>query len=355
MTDQDLSLDARATIREAMLRLDRTAEKCLFVVDAANRLVGAITDGDVRRAILSGRGLDECVEGTFNGNPLSVATTGRDDDPILIEEAKRLMRKHVVEVIPIVDDQLRILRTVSWTDLFGDEGVDLPKLRCPVVIMAGGLGTRLEPFTKVLPKPLIPVHDKPIIDHIIDRFVDVGINEFWLTVNYKSRILKAYFEDRGADYLVNFVDEPEPLGTAGGLRFLQSKVAEPFFVTNCDILIKADYRRVMDFHRDNRHAITLVGSMVHYQIPYGTCVLNGNGALAKIDEKPRYDFLVNTGMYVLNPDVLDLIPDDRQFHMTDLIDDVKAAGFTVGVFPVSEDSWIDIGQWAEFRRASERR
>ena len=354
--EKDLSIPVSTSIREAMQQLDQTAEKCLFVVDQNHALIGALTDGDVRRAILKGRGLDETIEGSYNTTPLTIAddAASLDDERIKVH-ATDLMSEHRVEVVPVVDDAKRILRYVTWTDLFGNgRDAERPALTVPVVIMAGGYGTRLEPFTKVLPKPLIPVHDKPIIEHIIDRFVEVGAGEFWLTVNYKSRIMKAYFEERNPDYGVYFVDEPEPMGTAGGLQFMRGKADVPFFVTNCDIIINAEYRRVMDFHLEHRHAITLVGSAVHYQIPYGTCVLNKAGSLAQIDEKPQYDFLVNTGMYVLSPGVLDLIPETGVYHMTQLMEAAIAAGHSVGVFPVSEDAWIDIGQWKEYQRAAER-
>jgi NDP-sugar pyrophosphorylase family protein len=153
---------------------------------------------------------------------------------------------------------------------------------------------------------------------------------------------------------VSFVEEPEPMGTAGSLQFLKGQVDGPFFVTNCDIIIDADYRDVMRFHEKEGHTITLVGSAVHYEIPYGTCVLNSAGSLSHMNEKPRYDFLVNTGMYVLNAEVLELIPEHGTFHMTDLIDAALEHGASVGVFPVSANAWIDVGQWKEFQRVAER-
>ena len=342
-----------------MQTLDQTAEKCLFVVDEDNAVSGTLTDGDVRRAILSGAGLDDGIRSHYNPNPVSITFDNEaallHDRPSLHAEARRLMHDHKVEVIPMLDARRRITGYVRWTDVMGDgEARDESGLDVPVVIMAGGYGTRLEPFTKVLPKPLIPVHDRPIIEHIIDRFVEVGADDFWLTVNYKSRIMKAYFHDREPSYNVRFVEEPEPMGTAGSLQFLKDKIDGPLFVTNCDIIIDADYRDIMRFHQREGHAITLVGSAVHYEIPYGTCVLNGGGSLSHINEKPRYDFIVNTGMYVLNADVLDLIPDEGSFHMTDLIDTVLKDGGTVGVFPVSENAWIDVGQWKEYERAAEK-
>ena len=183
---------------------------------------------------------------------------------------------------------------------------------CPplevTTIEAGGKGTRLEPFTKILPKPLVPIHEKPVIEHIIERFTDVGINEFILSVNYKARIMKAFFEELDHDYLIKFVEEEKPLGTAGSLKLLEAKINKPFMMTNCDIIIKTDYPDLYSFHEENNYEITLVASMKNYTIPYGTCELNSDGYLSNINEKPQYDFLINTGLYVLNPSVLKLIP-----------------------------------------------
>jgi dTDP-glucose pyrophosphorylase len=333
-----------------MVRLGQTAKNCLFVVDGEGVVIGTLTDGDLRRGILKGFELDSSIDGLFNPNPVVVREC---DNPE--EVARRLLTLHKIDVVPVLDARDRMVQYLTWEDVFGEgQQGKKPALDATVIVMAGGTGSRLEPFTKVLPKPLIPVHDKPIVEHIIDRFVDQGAVDFWLTVNYKSKILKAFFEDRNPEYGLRFIEEPEPMGTAGSLQFVKGHVSAPFFVTNCDIIINADYRSILEFHKDEGHAITLVGSTVHYQIPYGTCVLNSSGTLDRIDEKPAYDFLVNTGMYVLDPHVLDLIPPSGAFHTTQLIKTAVEHGHTVGVFPVSEDAWIDVGQWREYQRATER-
>jgi len=209
----------------------------------------------------------------------------------------------------------------------------------------------MEPFTKVLPKPLVPIHEKPIIEYIIECFTEIGCSDFHLTVNYKGKILKAYFEELQPKYDVSFVDEKEPLGTAGSLRFLDGKFNKPFFVTNCDIIIKADYTSLYEFHQKGSYDITLVASAKEYIIPYGTCELNGEGQLSHINEKPKYDFLINTGLYVLSPDILELIPKNKFYHITHLIEDAKNQGKKVGVFPIDDAAWIDVGQWAEYKKA----
>ena len=172
-------------------------------------------------------------------------------------------------------------------------------------------------------KPLIPVHEKPIIEHIIEKFTDVGSQDFYLTINYKGKIMKAYFDELSPKYNVSFVEEIEPLGTAGSLRYLNGKFATPFFVTNCDIIINIDHANLMKYHKEEKNDITLVASTKEYIIPYGTCELSSNGDLSHINEKPKYDFLINTGLYILNPELLDLIPENKFYHITHLIEDSK--------------------------------
>jgi len=165
-----------------------------------------------------------------------------------------------------------------------------------------------------------------------------------------SRLIRAYFEEKEPDYSIGFAEEDEPRGTAGSLKLLADKLNKPFFVSNCDIVIETDYADLYRFHMQNKHDITLVASAKQFNIPYGICELNGGGSLERIKEKPEYSFLVNTGLYVLNPDVLELIPDNQLFHITHLMDKVRENNGTIGVYPISEQAWIDVGQWAEYRK-----
>ena len=244
------------------------------------------------------------------------------------------------------------MNIILWNEIFDKSHKDLnTNLNIPVVIMSGGKGTRMAPFTTVLPKPLVPIRGKPIIEHIIEKFVNVGCIDFHLTVYYKSLVLKAYFEELRPDYNIHFVKEEKPLGTSGSLRFLKGQFDQPFFVTNCDIIIDIDYSALNEFHQKNNYDITLVASDKEYIIPYGTCDLNGDGHLLTINEKPKYDFLINTGLYMLNPEILSLIPKNKFYHITQLINDAKKNGKTVGVFPINDDDWVDIGQWEEYKKA----
>ncbi len=344
---KDITIHPQATIKETMEALDMTAEKVLLVVDDKQTLLGTLTDGDIRRYILKGHNLSGIIQDAFHSNPIFIFQEDFDPDKI-----KAVFLENIIDLIPILDQNRKVVDFITWEKAFGNNRrSEDQKLDIPVVIMAGGKGTRLEPFTRVLPKPLIPVGGKPVIDHIIDRFRNYGISEFYLTINHMAKIMRAYFEEKEPDYSIAFAEEDEPRGTAGSLKLLADKLNKPFFVSNCDIIIETDYADLYRFHMQNRHDITLVASAKQFNIPYGICELNGGGSLEQIKEKPEYNFLVNAGMYVLNPAVLELIPENQLFHITHLIDKIKKNGGQIGVYPVSEKAWIDVGQWVEYRKA----
>jgi len=344
---KDITHTPSATVKEAMEALDKTAEKVLLVVDDDQRLIGALTDGDIRRHILKERDLIGTIQSAYNKNPIFLFQEDFD-----IENIKHVLTKNIVDLVPILNKDRKVVDFITWEKAFGNNRrSETQKLEVPVVIMAGGRGRRLEPFTRVLPKPLIPVGDKPVIDHIIDRFKVCGVSEFYITIHHMSKILRAYFEEKEPDYSIGFAEEDEPRGTAGSLKLLADKLNKPFFVSNCDIIIETDYADLYRFHIQNNYDITLVASAKQFNIPYGICELNGGGSLERIKEKPEYNFLVNAGMYVLNPAVLELIPDNQLYHITHLIDKIKEKGGQIGVYPVSENAWIDVGQWAEYRKA----
>ena len=347
---KDITVKLDITIRQAMKKLSQYGKKCLVIIDETQTLLGTLSDGDLRKAILKGFVPGDSINKIYQSKP-TVLVGGKYKH----DEAKILFTKNMFDLIPVVNDEGKLIDVLHWEIVLnnGRKKILKNKLNIPVVIMAGGKGARLEPFTKVLPKPLLPIHDKPIIEHIIERFKDIGCSDFYLTVNYKGKILKAYFEELQPEYDVTFIDENEPLGTAGSLQYLNDKFDKPFFVTNCDIIIKTDYESLYKFHHKGGYDITLVASDKEYVIPYGTCELNTDGYLSHIIEKPKYDFLVNTGLYVLNPDILKIIPENKFYHITHLIEDAKNQGKKVGVFPIDDDAWIDIGQWAEYKKAIE--
>ncbi len=334
------------SVKQAMQRLDENEEKTIFVLDPQKRLAGALTDGDIRRWILGEGNLTDPVHKVCNRRPSSARM------PYDLDEIRRMMTVQEIACVPVLDADGKIVDLLFWKDVFQDDSRPAKKqLDVSAVIMAGGRGVRLDPFTRILPKPLIPIGDKPIIEIIIDKFREHGLREFYVSVNYKSNMIKAYFDDANPDYRVHYVHEDQPLGTAGSLKLLEGRLKGSFFVSNCDILIEGDYAEILDHHDAKQNDITLVASVKNYHIPYGVCDIENGGTLSRIREKPELDFLVNTGMYVLKAGTLDLIPRNRMFHITDLIQAVKKEGGHVGVFPVSDKSWIDVGEWDEFRKA----
>jgi dTDP-glucose pyrophosphorylase len=333
------------TIKEAVSQMDDGGIGFCVVIDEEKKVIGVISDGDFRRAALSGQDLDCEVGKILNKSFVYVTEDDGEDD------LENIFSGLVVDQIPILNDGF-LIDIVTKDKFYGLEKLEhLPIIKNPVVIMAGGKGTRMDPFTRILPKPLIPVGDDPAIKVIMDNFWKFGMNEFHISLNDKGRMIKAYFYEHELPYNIKFIEEKKPLGTAGALKYLIEKITVPFFVSNCDVIIHTNYAAIMDFHSQSGHGITLVASMRHYKVPYGVCEVSASGILSNIREKPEYDFLVNTGLYIIDPKLLNLIPSDTYFDMPDLIEEAQRRGLEVGVFPVSEKSWKDIGQWPEYKES----
>lgn len=331
------------TIKQAMKLMDSSQKKILFVVNKENMLLGVINDGDIRRWILKENALDRSVSEAMNKTPVFLKTGYTQ------EQAKEIISSTEVDCIPVVNENKKIVTAIWWIDFFKSKSRRKRTINAPVVIMAGGEGKRLLPFTNVLPKPLMPIGDTTIIELIINKFVEYGASDFYLSLNYKSNLIKAYFSDFQHRYNIDFIGEQEPLGTAGSLRLLKSKLKDTFFICNCDTLIEADYADILDFHKTSKNRLTLVGSMKHYKIPYGVCEIENGGYLRAIKEKPEYDHLVVTGLYVLEPQIVADIPQSSFYQMNDLINSCISKGEKVGVYPVSEKSWLDTGHLEELQ------
>jgi dTDP-glucose pyrophosphorylase len=341
-------VESNVAILQALHLLEECRSKVLFVVDKDRVLRGSLTDGDIRRWILAGGGLQGDIGQVCHLDPVSVGKGYRKS------AIRALMLESGIEGIPVLDTEGRVIDILFWKDLFREEEQPQSRspghLEAPVVIMAGGKGNRLAPFTSILPKPLIPVGGKAILEVIIDRFHGVGCREFIVSVHHKARIIRSYFEELAPPYAVEFLEEDSPSGTAGALSLLASRFDRPFFVTNCDILVEADYAEIMAHHVEKGNLLTIVASLKRYTIPYGICRLGEGGVFERIEEKPEYGYLVNTGMYVLSPEALDFLPKGCFVHMTDLISIISNAAGRVGVFPIGENRWFDTGEWAEYHK-----
>lgn len=346
MNLSDLFIREDITIREAIKRLDETAKKILIITEG-NKLKGVLTDGDIRRWILKNGSFNENVSLIMNKSPKYIYEKS-------LPNAKKILKKEMIEAIPVLNADNEVIDIVFWNDSFKYKLNHFDKLNIPVVIMAGGKGARLDPYTKVIPKPLIPIGDIPIAERIIERFMEYGCRRFYLTVNYKKNMIKAYFNDLDKVYELNYVEEDKPLGTAGSLSLLKGTLSETLFLSNCDILIDANYSDILKYHKNNNNRITLVTSLKHFTVPYGVVEINGNSSVNRVIEKPEYDYLVNAGMYVLEPEVLSDVPENTFYHITDLINHYIEKGEKIGVYPVGDKEWLDMGQIKEMENMLER-
>jgi dTDP-glucose pyrophosphorylase len=335
-------ISPKKEILTTMKLMDELKKKLLIVI-SDNKFIGLISIGDIQRALIKNHKLTDKVS-TIMRNDYIVAKPEYS-----IEQIKNLMLKLRAEFMPVVDDQDNLVSVYFWENLFGEAKQEpLFHFNLPVVIMAGGIGSRLRPLTTVLPKPLIPINDKTFLEEIFDRFSHQGCNTFYISVNYKARLIEYYLEQQNLPFVLNYFKEEKPMGTAGSLSLLKGKINETFFVSNCDILIDQDYSEVLQYHRENNNEITIIAALKSYPIAYGTIETGDKGKLLQLIEKPELTLKINSGMYILEPHLLDEITENTYLHITQLIENVNKRGGQVGVFPVSEKSWTDVGNWEEY-------
>lgn len=336
------TISSSASIINSLKKMDIEKTKLLFVIDE-ERFQGLITIGDIQRAILKDVNLIQPISNILDRNKIYAS----NDETL--ESIKAKIYKLRAECMPVVDSNGNLVEVYFWQDLFDNKKQKtIPELNLPVVIMAGGKGTRLAPLTNIFPKPLIPIGEKTIVESIMDTFVAYNCNEFYISVNYKADTIKNYFEFiNNPEYKVNYIQEDKPMGTAGSLRLLKDTLNSTFFVSNCDILVNEDYAEILKYHRENKNELTVVAAIKTFSIPYGTIITGENGLLESIEEKPTLSFKINTGLYILEPSLLDDIPDEF-FHITHLMEKLKSQGRRVGVYPISQTDWQDMGDWDEY-------
>ena len=330
------------SLLDAIRRMDEVKVKTLFVF-GGEHFEGLITIGDIQRAIINNIALNEPVLHILNKNKIYGYMSEGE------ESIKEKMRKMRAEVMPILNEQGELVDVWFWGDLFKKaEQEERQKIDLPVVIMAGGKGTRLKPITNVIPKPLVPVGDKTILEVIMDQFESIGCHKFYMSVNYKADMMKYYLSQLDHQYDIEFFMEDKPLGTIGSVSLLKGKITTPFFVSNCDSINEQDYRDVWDYHMNNHNDMTIVTMVKSFKIPYGVIETGEDGLMTALKEKPEQTYQVNTGVYILTPECIDEIPKGEFFHITHLMEKIKERGGRVGCFPVSEHSWKDMGEWPEY-------
>lgn len=337
-----IKIESNTSLLDALRQMDKSGRRLLLVFKEKSFL-GLLSIGDIQRAIINGTSTDSMIVDILRKNP-KVAYTDTS-----IEDIKDEMLKYRMEFMPIINKKGSISNILFWEDLFiKKEPPPKSDFNLPIVIMAGGLGTRLKPITNILPKPLMPLNEVTILEEIFRRFSNHGSKNFFLSVNYKADLIEYYIRNLQLPYKIQFLKEATPLGTAGSLLMLKGLVNETFFVSNCDIIVEQDYSEILDYHRENKNEITIVAALKNISIPYGIIKSGKNGKLNELVEKPDLTFKINSGMYILEPHVINEIPCNQTFHITQLIEKVHHRNGNIGVFPVSEKSWKDIGEWKEY-------
>ena len=340
---EEICIASGSSILAALKKMDTSHHK-LLIVTKRDKFFNLVSIGDIQRAILKGVNLNSPLDGILRSDT-KVASVHDDK-----QEIEQNVRRRKNEFMPIVDDEGNLVDLVLWDDLFHTRvSRRTENFNLPVVIMAGGQGTRLRPLTNVLPKPLIPIGEQTMMEDIMDRFVECGCRDFYVSVNYMADFIRHYFDNFSKhNYHIEYFQEDKPLGTAGSLHLLKGKINDTFFVSNCDSILDEDYGEILGYHRNNKNEITVVSVMKSMYIPYGTLEAGEDGLLKSIKEKPELAFKINTGMYILEPHLLKEIPSDRVYHITYLIDKLVREGRRVGAYPVNEGSWTDVGNWDEY-------
>ncbi len=332
------------TILDAMKMLNHSEKQILFV-HKDGKLQASLTDGDIRRWILKKGDLQLPVKYAANCQP-QYLYEGQEDI------AMHIMKKHGIDAIPIVDKNLMLKKVIYINNSEQKYGVFEKKI--PVVIMAGGLGTRLSPYTNILPKPLIPIGDYPITEHIMNRFCSYGCRQFYMIVNYKRNMIKAYFDELEKEYQVDFITEEQALGTGGGISLLKGKIHDTFILTNCDVLIEDDLTKAYRQHCDSENLITMICSLKNFTIPYGVVNIGSDGLIESLKEKPSMSFLANIGCYFVEPQVIEDLDYNKPIDFPAIIERYMEEGKRIGAYPIAEEAWLDMGQLDELEKMKAR-
>ena len=347
MKNQNILLISESdTVKKAIIKMKKNGARTVVITNSKKFLLGTLSAGDIQKALIKNKSLNSSVKNIYNKNPKKILVKNLNT---------KILDKAFIDgqygLIPIVNNSNIIQRIITWDDVFNPDN-ELNKLKkIEIIIMAGGRGERLKPYTKVLPKPLVPINSKPMLEHIIENFSYFNFNKFHLILNHQANLIKSYFESsENNNYKINFVKEPKPLGTAGGIYYAKKIKSNDFMIANCDTLFRIDYLKFFNTHKKNNNLITLVVSKERHVFPYGSCKISSD-RLISFKEKPKFNFITSTGLYFAKKEVIKLIPKNKFFNMTDLINKCLKLKKKIGVYQISNESWTDLGQLSDFKKA----
>lgn len=333
-----------SSIKFALKKITNCGQRCIAVINKNNILLGTLADSDIRKALLLGNNINRNIKKIYNKKPFFVYKNN-----FLYNDLRKKILDKRLGIIPIIDKKKNLIEIFHLDKL---KKIN-KKFFNPIVIMAGGKGTRLAPFTNILPKMLIPVNEKPVIEHILDNFSSYGFNNFKICINHKSEIVKSYFKETNK-HKITFSKENKPLGTIGGIKKINFLKNKDIIVTNCDGIFDVNFEALLDHHIKSKAKITLVASRKSIKIPYGVCQIDKTRKFLKnLTEKPSMDFLVNTGLYIIKPEVIKLIPNNKYYDFTDLLNKVEKLKKKIAIYPIDQDKWNDVGQWENLKLTEE--
>lgn len=337
----DILVKESTSIHEVLQIIDKSSKQLAIVVDDQKKLLGTISDGDIRRALLKNISLSESVKNIYFKSPTVASINDSKEEIISICKMKKLHQ------IPIVDNYGNVLGLEILNELISKE-----KKTNKVILMVGGLGTRLRPLTEKTPKPMLKVGNKPLLQTIVEKFAEYGYTNIMMCVNYKSHIIQEYFGD-GSEFGVSieYILEEQRMGTAGALSLLKEKPTEPFFVMNGDLLTNVNFEHLDNYHSANNSMATMCVREYDFQVPYGVVSME-NSKIISIEEKPTHKFFVSAGIYMLSPEILKYIPENEFYDMPTLFEKLISENENIISFPLRE-YWLDIGRIEEFEKAND--
>ena len=341
--DQKLIISKNETIKKAILKIRMNGTRTLVVTNKDRNLLGILSEGDIQNALIKNITLDDKILKIFNKFPKKIV-----NDNYNKEKIKNIFIKNQFGLIPVVTREDIIERIVTWKELFSQKNFNnLSKL--DVIIMAGGQGTRLKPITEILPKPLVPIKGKPMVQHIIDNFRYFKFKKINLVLNHQSKLIKSYFNSINKKNKLKFYTEPKKMGTVGGIVHVKKELSNDFILTNCDTIFNLDFIKFYETHKKNKNLITIVVSKKKTVFPYGDCKIK-SGKLLKINEKPKFDLIANTGLYLLNKKIIKILKKTKIELMTDLINYCLKKKQNIGVHEILSTEWEDYGKISDFKK-----
>jgi dTDP-glucose pyrophosphorylase len=332
----------KTKVLDVLKKFSKIGYKSALVVNSNNMLIGSISEGDIRRSLLKNTTLKSNIKKIYNKDPFFLKKLVNKG------KIKSLFNKYDYDLIPILDENKRIKKIITWNQSFKKKLPDFSKKKIVPIIMAGGKGLRMKPFTAILPKPLLPIKGKAIIDHIIEKLILNKFKKIFISISENSSILETYLKKYTKNTKLSFVKEKKPLGTIGSIKNIKFQNFEDLLITNCDIKLNLNLQELYKFHTNYKNDMTIVVSKYSIKVPYGVCEFDGEGKLNNIFEKPSHSWFVMCGMYIVNKRAVKFIPKNKYMNIDELIRKLRNKNYKIGVFPIKQSFFNDVGEWDKY-------